>query len=207
MVPMLGAGALILSLTQAAIATTKVRLNLDQLTAAADDVVLGRVLYSLTAKDKVTGEVVTETHVAVDRYLKSSGVVGFGSPYVRVRQLGGYLAPYGFKVPGTASFRSNEWVVVFLKRDKTGAYGLVGWGQGKFDVVRGAGGQVMVQGSTTEVPEAIGAPAKEGTVSEGADDSGVISLESFERRVRGLAAIHKTFRGLNLDPGKAKGSQ
>lgn len=202
-----GAAATILFMASTGFATTSVQLNLDQLTTMADDVVLGRVLYSIPYRDKVTKAVATETHIAVDRYLKSSAAVGFGSPYVKLRQPGGNLAPYGFKVFGTATFRSNEWVVVFLKRDKEGNYRLVGWNQGKFDVTRDIRGGATVQGSATALPSKIGGAETESTVSESALDEGGVTLESFERRVRGLAAFHRTFPQTGLDRGKAKGSK
>lgn len=195
----------VLGITQSGLATTTMRLNLYQLTAMADDVALGRVLYSIPRQDQETNRVITETHIAVDRYLKSSTTVGSGSPYVTVRQLGGYLPPYGFMVPGTATFRNNEWVVVFLKRHSEGTHRLVGWGQGKFSLTGGATGESTVQGSATALPSVIEGLQTEGAAPEDSQEMGGISLESFERRVRGLAAIHRALPKPDLDRGKAKG--
>jgi len=206
-VGILAATAVLLALVPAVSATTMVPLSLDSMTAIADDVVLGRVLYSFSYWNEDRSAIVTETHIAVDRYLKAVEPVQSAQPYVTVRQPGGMVGSYGMRTAAAGTFDDNEWVLVFLKQSQEGRYQLVGLGQGKFSIVQNSAGEQTVVGSSKAINSVLGsattAPAT--AVAPAAEETGTgsIGLESFERRVRGLVAVQKAME--RSPRGKAKG--
>jgi hypothetical protein len=194
---------LVLGFGPPASATTMVPLSLDQITSLSDDVVLGRVLYSFSYWTADQSVIVTETHIAVDRYLKSVDPTPFDSPYVTVRQPGGIVKGYGMRTAAAGTFDEDEWVVVFLKQSGDGPHELVGLGQGKFSIVEDSDGNTAVVGSSKAISSVLSTSPAPSSPTIEEEGKSAISLESFERRVRGLAAIQRALK--RSERGKAKG--
>jgi hypothetical protein len=183
--------------------TVMVPLSLDQMTSLSDDVVLGRVLYSFSYWTGDRSAIVTETHIAVDRYLKSVDPTHPESPYVTVRQPGGIVGGYGMRTAAAGTFDDNEWVVVFLKQSESGLHQLVGLGQGKFSIVSDPEGKATVVGSSKAISSVLSTSPEPASPSLEEEGKNTISLEKFERRVRGLTGIQRALK--RSERGKAKG--
>lgn len=129
-------------------ATTLIKLDLKDLTAKSEQIVMGRVL-SLDAKLE-GGRVFTYVTLQVSERLK-----GQGDPTVTLRLVGGRTPDLATLVSGQANFRRGEEVLVFLERPTMSRHLLVtGMSQGKFRVVRGPDGttrQLVPQGVTTSL--------------------------------------------------------
>ena len=114
-------------------ATTLLKLDLKALVAQSEQIVEGKV-HTITSK-KIGGRIYTDITLTVINRFK-----GAGKTQVTFRQLGGRVGDLTTYVPGQASFRTGEHVVVFLERPGNNKkYPLVvtGMVQGKFKVVLG----------------------------------------------------------------------
>lgn len=110
-----------------ALATVMVPLTLSQLTEQADKIVLGHCVNKRVYK---TGKMIwTEYTFQVYEVLKGGSI-----KEVKIRQPGGEIGDEGIKVSGTANFLPGEEDLLFLDKEKDGAYDLIGWSQGKFQI-------------------------------------------------------------------------
>jgi hypothetical protein len=116
---------------QATSASTVRRLTLDELVAAADVVLIGRVEGVASGLDPAVDEVYT--YVTLDATEVFKGPLT-GGPLV-VKQLGGMTRGRGLHVPGQAEFRAGDEVLVFLvARPRDGTLHTIGLWQGKWAV-------------------------------------------------------------------------
>jgi len=103
------------------------KLSLDRLIGEADLIVRGRVdeIKSRRASDRrIMTTVVT---ITIERHFKGPKVSS-----VTIEQPGGSLGDVTLGVPGLPEFTTGEDVILFLKRQRGGAFNIVGGNQGKF---------------------------------------------------------------------------
>jgi hypothetical protein len=123
--------ALILSLALAAAsfvrASTAERLSFDRLIGEADVIVKGRVeeLKIRQAPDRRSATTVISLSVV-------SQFKGAKVSSITIEQPGGSMGELTQGVPGLPEFASGENVIVFLKRQRSGAHTVAGGKQGKF---------------------------------------------------------------------------
>ena len=118
-----------LAISSIATATSVQKFSVRDLAQKSRSVVVGTVVSSESRYDD--NEIYTYITVRVVEGLKGSRK---GETIV-VRQLGGQVGSIASVVPGTASFRNGEEVVLFLSQnDKTGHPWVVGLQQGKYSI-------------------------------------------------------------------------
>lgn len=136
-------------------------MSVDELTAAADTVVIGRVtdIRSLWSDPR---HLVTVSTIAVSEVLK-----GDAAAEIRVVVPGGIDAnrkfPVAMTYPGAPQFGSNEQVFLFLTSDPDapGALAVTGWSEGKYSIVTDEKGATFVSHDriqTVNVTTANGLP-------------------------------------------------
>lgn len=162
------AGALIcFGALPAALATQVRSLNLEQMTRDADRIFQGRCVQLQVVLDPTLGQVVTQAVFVPQRSAKGS-VRGA----VTIRLLGDQRASGepGMATPGLPRFEEGEEVVLFLYKDSSvGLTSPVGFGQGRFKVLRDKSGRTMalnafgnsrlLEGLTTQARQKLGSRA------------------------------------------------
>jgi hypothetical protein len=152
-------------------ATVMVELAVEDMAAAADAIVIGRVVRSdvqLLAEPNAQGlRPWTVTRLEVEQWLE-----GPGGARVEILERGGVWQGGGQVIAGTPTYRAGDRVLVFLRIDVYGRWRTYGMAQGKWDVHAGvpgtpttaqrdlsdlglvhwAGGQMIVNGGTREAP-------------------------------------------------------
>lgn len=182
--------ALVIAWARPAPATTVLPLDLDQMTAAADRVFLGRVVAVRTGRD-AQGLPSTWTTFTVEEAIK-----GATSATVEIKQLG-VDAPLAdgtvFRIPSLPSYRVGEELILFLHPDSgAGFTSPVGLGQGRFRVHHRAGGAVAendVGNANLATPASGGgAPSARARALTGAPSapSGAIPVDDLLARVRAI---------------------
>jgi hypothetical protein len=113
--------------TMSAHAGSTEKLSFEQLIGAADLIVKGRVDELNTRTTRNQGSMTTIVTVLVERQFK-------GTKYslVTIEQAGGSAGDVALGVPGLAEFSRGEEVILFLKRQRSGRFIVVGGRQGKF---------------------------------------------------------------------------
>jgi len=123
--------ALILSVVLAAAGlvrgSTVEKLSFDRLIDEADVIVKGRVEEVKTRPASDRRFVTTVVTVSVVSQFKGAEVSS-----ITIDQPGGSMGDVVQGVPGLPEFSAGEDVIVFLKRQRSGAYSIVGGKQGKF---------------------------------------------------------------------------
>jgi hypothetical protein len=108
-------------------ATTLQNLFFDRLIGDADIIVKGRVEELKTRQVSDRRSITTIATVSIERQFKGAKVSS-----VTIEQPGGAVGDIAQGVPGLAVFSSGEDVILFLKRQRGGAFNIVGGKQGKF---------------------------------------------------------------------------
>ncbi len=138
--------AVVLALVAAAAAgaTTLVRMDLDELAAAASVVVRVRCLGNEARVDG--GEIWTFTTFETLETLKGTALRA-----VTVRMIGGRMGRWNARVDGVPRFEPGEETYLFLEPLRSGELSVTGWAQGTFRVRRDAAGETVTQdtGSVT----------------------------------------------------------
>lgn len=123
----------LLLLAGAAQATIVKSLSLEQMTTAADVIVVGEVLARTSAWNDEKTRIYTVTRVRVAEALKGSP----GGGEIEVRQIGGTVDGLTQSIVGNAKLKEGEEVVLFLDQDERLPYHyVVGMAQGKFSIDR-----------------------------------------------------------------------
>lgn len=135
--------AALLAAASAASASQAIRLDVERLTTAADQIVVGKVVRVQSRWTSDRKLIVTEVEVVVAERFK-------GSPTdtVTILQPGGVVEGIGQKVAGMPRFRRGDEVVVFLEDQGGQRFAVTGMAQGKFRVERSSDGR-----STFAVPD------------------------------------------------------
>ncbi|MCB9643858.1 MAG: hypothetical protein H6728_12355 [Myxococcales bacterium] len=113
-------------------ATIIVKLDDQQMAQKAHTVVQGRVLRVVARWDAKVRRIYTFVTLAVTEYYKGDKTV----QEVTIRQSGGAINSIGSYVPGTATFKVGEDVLVFLEPQKDKRYfHVMGMSYGKYSIV------------------------------------------------------------------------
>ena len=128
----------------AARATTMVQFTEEDLTHIADAIVIADVqkaepeLRYSPSGARLAKQISTKTTLTVVDAWKGPHSAGDS---VEVRQIGGVVGKEMAAIPGTAGFQAGERVLVFLNyRPETNEYGVVGWTQGKYTLLKNQNG-------------------------------------------------------------------
>lgn len=114
-----------------AVAQTR-RLPLEELSKKSELIVTGKVLDQRSEWNEEKTKIYTRVTVSVDEYHKGEGA----EETVTVTHLGGEIGEVGELYTGTARFKKDEEVVLFLRKDLKGNLRVAGSNQGKFTVVK-----------------------------------------------------------------------
>lgn len=112
-------------------ASVILKMNTQQMTLLADQIVHGRVVRTKSEWDKNSRRIYTYTTLTVLESLKGKATY----KEVIIRQLGGSANGIGMRVPGAAKFRLGEEVVVFLEEKKKSIPQVMGMAYGKYTVL------------------------------------------------------------------------
>ena len=112
-------------------ASVILKMNTQQMTVLADQIVHGRVVKKVSQWDQKTRRIYTYTTLTILETLK--GVTK--RKEVTIRQLGGSANGIGMRVPGAAKFQLGEEVVVFLEQKKPTIQQVMGMTYGKYTVL------------------------------------------------------------------------
>jgi hypothetical protein len=117
-------------------------LELQELVAHADRIILGRVLFSESFR-RADGQLGTWHRIAVEREIRGSAP---DEQEVIVETLGGQMGDIAMRVEGEPSFRVGERVLVFVRHGGPyTAFRPVGMGQGVMRVRREQGVETVTQ--------------------------------------------------------------
>ena len=134
---------LVLALILAAVGSSNGQMErgkLDRLTGEADLIAVGKVAGVKSAWDR--SRIVTTVTLKVGEFLK-----GNGEATLTITTPGGEVGGVGEWYSHTATFRENEEVVLFVKRDRGGALRVSGGDEGKVRIERDAStGAPLVHG-------------------------------------------------------------
>lgn len=131
----------VLTAAAAARADTLQKLSFEQLVAAADLIVKGRVQEVNSRPSRKPRATITAVTVSVEQQFKGSK-----SSVVTVAQSGGAAGDVALGVPGNPEFFTGEDVILFLKRQRDGGFKVVGGKQGKFSArVEPSNGKATVE--------------------------------------------------------------
>ncbi len=132
----------LLLLAGTAQATIVKSLNLEQMTKAADVIVVGEVLARTSAWNEEKTRIYTVTRIRVAEALKGSS----GGDEIEVRQIGGTVDGLTQSIVGNAKLKEGEEVVLFLDQDERLPYHyVVGMAQGKFSIDRSGKNPLVVR--------------------------------------------------------------
>ncbi|HEV8720211.1 MAG TPA: hypothetical protein VGW77_06180 [Candidatus Binatia bacterium] len=120
-------------------ATTLQKLSFDRLIGEADLIIKGRVEELKTRQVSDRRSMTTIVTVSIERQFKGPKVSS-----VTIEQPGGSVGDIAQGVPGLPEFSSGEEVIVFLKRQRGGAFNILGGKQGKFTAKTQPGGREEV---------------------------------------------------------------
>jgi hypothetical protein len=126
---MFGAAALLLGIALGGHATTMVRMDLDQLTAAASTVARVRCLANEWRVEDGTAWTLTTFEVL-------ETLKGSTPPRITVRLVGGRAGNLRVRVEGVPRFEIGEEVYLFLEPNRAGELTVTSWAQGTFRVQR-----------------------------------------------------------------------
>ncbi|MGI9103791.1 MAG: hypothetical protein ACR2IF_15230 [Terriglobales bacterium] len=127
-------------------ATTVIPMSVEELTAAATQVIEARAVSSRSAWNAEHTLIFTYTTFEVQRALK-----GAASPTITVKQLGGSAEGYTQKVAGVRYAQTGEQTVLFLRPSAAadGTFVVVGLMQGHFRVYQSGDGSVLATNGVT----------------------------------------------------------
>jgi hypothetical protein len=119
-------------------ASVVIALDLQELTAEADRIVVGQVVWSEPIR-VANGTIRTRYRVQVEQDLRGSG-----DREIIVETLGGQIGRLGMRVAGAPSFALGDRAVVFVREDGDAIFQPVGMAQGVMRVERENGRDMVV---------------------------------------------------------------
>ena len=153
-------------------------LDLEELTAQADCIVLGRVVWAEPILHS-DGRISTWSRIEVERTLRGTDPA---QREILVETLGGQIGDIGMRVAGEPSFAVGERALVFVRDDGKSVFRPVGMAQGVMRVRR-QGATDMVAPSRTDLA-LVRRNEKGGLVRSRGPLTGKEDLERFLSRVR-----------------------
>ncbi len=113
-----------------AVATTVTRMELSELVTSSDSIVQGRV--DSTEVRWEENLAYTYISINVDEPLK-----GERRRTILIRQPGGKIGAFNVAISGMPQFRIGDEIIVFLRDRRNGTFDVVGFGQGKYEIIGG----------------------------------------------------------------------
>lgn len=135
------AGMLLLAVTVPLPASTFLALTAEEMVTQSNAVIQGRVIGVESFWSEQGRLIVTEATIEVGEVL-----LGSAPSQVRVRTFGGRVGDVNVVAYGFPTFRDDEEVILFLTAAEGGAYRVLGYQQGQFEVVE------RLDGVTLAVP-------------------------------------------------------
>jgi|GEM_PF-4335406 len=127
---LLGCAAIAIMPATVTLGTTVVKMSLAQMTQGASLVVEGVVVDKSSRWDENHRYIITEVSVAVNRTLKGKAI----SP-LTIRTLGGEVGGVGMYVAGSPRFEVGQEALLLLEPHPIRDWRVVGFHQGKYDVI------------------------------------------------------------------------
>lgn len=139
-------GALLVALITASSAHGSIvqALDLSELVAQSDRIVVGRVVLS-EAFQRRDGTIATWYRIEVERELRSDAPTRDQEPEVIVQVLGGQVGNLGMRVEGEPRFTVGERAVIFMREGNELAFQPVGMAQGVMRIRTEAGDETVRQ--------------------------------------------------------------
>lgn len=106
------------------------RMTTQQMSLRADVIAIGRVSATQSEWNNDRTRILTHATIVVSEYLKSDG----SSPTLTVTYPGGEVGSVGEIYSETATFKSDEEVMLFGRKDAEGNFRVMGGNQGKFSI-------------------------------------------------------------------------
>lgn len=132
-------------------ASSVIYYSLDKLAKEAEVILVGRCTSCQANWNENRTIITTEINFQVSSYLK-----GFLGAQVTVRQLGGTVGQDSMVVSGMPEFQPSGEVILFLSKDQTGGYQVIGMSQGKFEVIEDADtGEKLVRAASISDAELV----------------------------------------------------
>lgn len=184
-------------------AATSVRpVNLEEMTARASRIVLGRCADIVEIRDPASGLLVSRATFAVDRVVKG----GVGSTLTVTTPRFDRDRPGDSGALDDLTYRRGEEVLLFLYGDSAmGFASPVGLGQGRFELIRDKQGRAMLvnatgnryvfRGLTSDARRRISIPGSQ-------DEPGAIELESFLSMIKSLLPPAARATTHHANPGR-----
>jgi hypothetical protein len=168
-------------------ATTVVHMTLEEMAEASPSIVHGQVVSSQSRWNADRTMILTDVVIRVE-----SSIKGDGPASVTLTQLGGRVGALRVDVPGAVPFKAGEEAILFLAPDSQGRLMVNGLSQGRFEVVRTAGGEKLVRGLSPERIQSLrAAGALPAGMAAAAEASGNVPLDAFLNGVRGMLQIKR----------------
>ena len=127
-----------------AIATTLLRMSLQQMAASADLIVRGRCVSVESHWE--SGAIWTIADIDVTESLKGASPL-----HIRVRSPGGRVGHIVSNVDSTPRLRQGQDDVLFLQKNRLGDYSVTAWAEGMFHIRRAADGQETVRQASSDI--------------------------------------------------------
>ena len=119
-------------------------LDLSELVAQSDRIVVGRVVFA-EAFQRGDGTITTWVRVEVERELRGDAPTKDDEPEVIIQVLGGQIGNLGMRVEGEPRFSVGERAVIFMREGNQLAFRPVGMAQGVMRIRMDAGDETVFQ--------------------------------------------------------------
>ncbi len=119
-------------------------LDLSELVAQSDRIVVGRVVFA-RAFQRGDGTIATRYRVEVERELRGDAPTRDEEPEVVIQVLGGQIGNLGMRVEGEPQFSVGERAVIFMREGTELAFRPVGMAQGVMRIRMDAGAETVFQ--------------------------------------------------------------
>jgi hypothetical protein len=119
-------------------------LDLSELVAQSDRIVVGRVVFA-EAFQHGDGTITTWYRVEVERELRGDAPTKDDEPEVIIQVLGGQIGDLGMRVEGEPTFSIGERAVIFMREGNQLAFRPVGMAQGVMRIRMDAGDETVFQ--------------------------------------------------------------
>lgn len=175
-------------------ATTMIVADEQKLARAADVILLGRVERTSVRPDPDRAGVRTTVRVAVQEVWKGT----VSGKFVEISEYGGDIGTLEERYFGMPVYQGGEQVVSFLTQRRDGTFRTLGMAMGKFSVVTGPAGAVVVR----DLGEGSNALEWDGEKLQHVPGRAAFRLEDFERSVRGTLGRRLVPRAAPLEAGE-----
>ncbi|MBI2194220.1 MAG: hypothetical protein HYU36_19765 [Planctomycetes bacterium] len=163
-----------------AVASSLIYYSLEKLAKDSEVILVGRCTGCQASWNEGRTLITTEITFQVSRYVK-----GFLGPQVTIRQLGGRVGNDAMSVSGMPEFQPSGEVVLFLGRDQSGGYQVVGMTQGRYQVLSDPDtGEKLVRAPEIAEEELVHTGKTRSASESAAVPGGHLTLDGFCARIQ-----------------------